>query len=299
MAKNRNLKYQFKNVIDRHFVEGMDKHSIKKNRDMDGERIFSYSDRKNLIDLSCSFANYMKKVHPSIKMVKDIRPSHVQDFFNSRVECSQQTLQQYKSRFCKLERLVNSTYHSAVDFHSIVVPASQKNGGGKIRNYMMQNSDYEKMLLTTNRNLKKALILSKEFGLRCSECSKLRYEDIKENGIQIVDSKGKRSRFIPCENKQQQESLKLFRQEELVGRVCPLQTESLQQAFNREAKRQGIAIENGAFHTLRKNYATNKYLEYRQKGLSIKEALKRVSINLGHGANRNKLMQQYICCAIE
>lgn len=28
MAKNRNLKYQFKNVIDRHFVEGMDKHSI-------------------------------------------------------------------------------------------------------------------------------------------------------------------------------------------------------------------------------------------------------------------------------
>lgn len=116
MAKNRNLKYQFKNVIDRHFVEGMDKHSIKKNRDMNGERIFSYSDRKNLIDLSCSFANYMK---------------------------------------------------------------------------------------------------------------------------------------------------------------------------------------NGAFHTLRKNYATNKYLEYRQKGLSIKEALKRVSINLGHGANRNKLMQQYICCAIE
>ena len=298
MSKKRNLKYQFKNVIEKHFVEGMDKHSIKKNGSMDQTRIFSYADRKNLIDLSSSFSNFMKEQYPSIKMVKDIEPSHIQEFLNARsLECSKLTLEQYESRFRKLENLVNDTYHSNVDFHSVIVPLSSKNGGGKIRNYMLSNNDYEKMLHTTNDNLKKALILSKEFGLRCSECSKLKYEDIKENGIQVIDSKGKRSRFVPCETQAQKDVLDTFRQVKQ-GRVCPIQTESLQQAFNREAKRQGISIENGAFHTLRKNYATTKFKEYRQKGLSIQQALSRVSKNLGHGENRNKLMRQYVCCEI-
>lgn len=299
MAKNRNLKYQFKNAIDLHFVEGMDKHSMKKDGLMDGTRIFSYSDRKNLIDLSCSFSNYMKERHPDIRMVKDVKAFHVQEFLNTiSKKCSQKTLVQYESRFRKLERLVKATYHVEVDYHDVVIPLSLKNGGGKIRNYMMADNDYERMLHTTNTNLYKALVLSKEFGLRCSECAKIKYEDIKENGILIVDSKGKRSRFVPCENQRQQQVVDIFRQGG-VGRICPIQKESLEQAFNRQAKKLGIAIINGTFHTLRKNYATNKYKEYRMKGFSVQQSISRVSQNLGHGEKRKNLMQQYICCELE
>jgi integrase len=299
MGKNRNLKYQFKNAIDTHFIEGMDKHSLKKSGGMNGERIFSFADRKNLIDLSSNFSNYMKEQYPEIKMIRDINTSHIQDFFNSCCEdCSSQTLLQYESRFRKLERLVNSTYHLQVDFHSIVAPLSMKNGGGKIRNVMLSDEDYNKMLQTSNGNLRRALILSKEFGCRCSEIAKLKYGDIKEGGIKIVDSKGKRSRFIPIENQHQKEVIESFRQGQ-EGRVCPIKAESLQQAFNRQAKKQGIFVENGAFHMLRKNYATNKYQEYRGNGLSIQQALSRVSVNLGHGENRKQLMKQYICCPID
>lgn len=79
------------------------------------------------------------------------------------------------------------------------------------------------------------------------------------------------------------------------GRV----TESLQQAFNRECKKQGIEFRNGAFHTLRKKFATEKYKEHRKRGESIQQALDSVSHALGHGSKRNKLMKEYICCEIK
>lgn len=294
----RNIKYQFKNIIDRHFVEGMDKHSLKASGEMTGDRIFSYADRKNLIDLSSNFSNFMKENYPEVKLLKDIDSNHVQAFLNSKCsECSQQTLSQYQSRFRKLERLANSTYHIEVDYHNTTVPLSLKNGGAKIRNILLSDTDYTKMLSTTNNNLRNALLLSKHFGLRAAECSKLKYSDVKENGIQIIDSKGKRSRFVPVENRKQKEVLKQFQQIK-EGRVCPVQTGSLQQAFNRQAKKQSICIDNGAFHTLRKSYATEKYQEYRQSGLSVQQSLDKVSQNLGHGSNRNDLMKEYIYCSI-
>lgn len=299
MGKIRNLKYQLKNAIEQHFREGMEKHSLKRNQQIKGDKIFSYADRKNLIDLSSNFANFMKEYHSEIRLVRDVTNNHIQEFLNMKAEeCSQKTLEQYQSRFRKLEKLVCDTYKASVDFHSVVVPRSAKNGGGKIRNVMLSDADYQKLLETTNGNLKKALVLSKEFGLRASECAKIKYSDVKENGVNVVDSKGKRSRFVPAESKAQKAILQHFQQGQQ-GRVCPVQCESLQQAFNRECKRKGINVANGAFHTLRKNFATSKYKEYRSKGLTVQQSLDRVSNRLGHNKGRNDLMKQYICCAIK
>lgn len=298
MGKIRNIKYQFKHCIDSNFKEGMDKHSIKKNV-RDSSKIYSYSDRKNLIDSSSNFANWLKENHSEIRQLKDINSSHIQEFLNEKASsCSQKTLEQYQSHFRKLEILCNNTYNTNVDFHSATTPLSLKNGGGKIRNVMCSDAQYQSLLKTTNSNLKAALILSKNFGLRASECSKVQYKDIKEDGIYIADSKGKRSRFVKAENKQQQDILQQFRGKRQ-GRICPIQTGSLQQAFNRECKKQGIHFQNGAFHTLRKNFATAKYKEYREKGETIQQALDSVSHVLGHGSKRNELMKQYICCPLE
>lgn len=298
MGKTRNIKYQFKHCIDFNFKEGMDKHSIKKNG-KDNSKIYSYSDRKNLIDLSANFANWIKENHAEIKQLKDINSMHIQEFLNEKANsCSRKSLQEYQSHFRKLESLCNNTYNTNVDFHSTVTPISAKNGGGKIRNIMCSDAQYQMLLKTKNSNLKSALVLSKNFGLRASECSKLQYRDIKEDGIYIADSKGKKSRFVKAENKEQQDILQQFRGKKQ-GRICPIQTGSLQQAFNRECKKQGIHFQNGAFHTLRKNFATAKYKEYREKGETVQQALDSVSHVLGHGSKRNELMKQYICCPLE
>ncbi len=298
MGKTRNIKYQFKYCIDTHFREGMDKHSMKRNG-KDNSKIYSYSHRKNLIDLSANFANWIKENHAEIKQLKDINSMHIQEFLNEKANsCSRKSLQEYQSHFRKLESLCNNTYNTNVDFHSTVTPISAKNGGGKIRNIMCSDAQYQMLLKTKNSNLKSALVLSKNFGLRASECSKLQYRDIKEDGIYIADSKGKKSRFVKAENKEQQDILQQFRGKKQ-GRICPIQTGSLQQAFNRECKKQGIHFQNGAFHTLRKNFATAKYKEYREKGETVQQALDSVSHVLGHGSKRNELMKQYICCPLE
>ena len=119
---------------------------------------------------------------------------------------------------------------------------------------------YRKMTLiliksTSNQNLKKALTLSYHFGLRAEECAKLKFEDIKSNGISIVDSKGKRSRFILAETEKQKQILEQIKEREQ-GRIFHIQHQSLEQAFRREIKKNNIPIQNGAFHTCRKAYAT-------------------------------------------
>lgn len=298
MSKQRNLKYQFMNCIQKNFHEGINKHSLKASG-KNGNEVFSYSQRKNLIDLSANFSNWMKETHPEVKQVNQVNSDHIQEFLNSKTNCSQATLEQYQSQFRKLENLVNNTYKASVNYHSATTPRSTKNGGGKLRSDMLSTSNYNKLMSnSTNQNFKNALCLSQNFGLRASECSKLKYSDISENGIKIVDSKGGRSRFIPCETQQQKQVIKDFLGK--VGRVCNCKTASLQQAFCREKKKNGISSASD-FHSSRKAYATNKFQEYRQQGLSVQQSLNKVSSNLGHSGDgsRNDLMKEYICCSIE
>ncbi len=294
----RKLKYQFLQAINNSFKENMDKHSDKANGIRNTDKIYSYSARSNLIDLSANFANFMKEYYPKIHNANEIGTEHIQAFLNFKSRnCSQATLNQYSALFRKLEKCVNVKYHCNVAYQCDVVPVSSKNGGGKIRNVMLSQNDFKTLIKSTsNQNLKKALTLSYHFGLRASECAKLKFEDIKHSGISIIDSKGKRSRFIPAETEKQKQILEQIKEKEN-GRIFTIQHQSLEQAFRRELKKNGIVIQNGAFHTCRKAYPTQKYKEYRVD-LSVKAAMSKVSINLGHGASRFELMKEYICTAL-
>ena len=282
----------------------MDKHAVKHAGQMDGTRIFSYSDRSNLVDLASGFAEYMKQTHPQVKEVRHITTDHVQAFMSAKCDtASQATLSQYASRFGKLERLVNDTYKSCkVDFHSIVVPVSNVNGGGKVRSQMLAASDYHTLLnSTTNTNLYNALTLSYCCGLRAAECSKLQAKDWnpKTGTISIVDSKGKRSREVKVRAQHLNAVRAVMTSTE--GRICNCQTESLQKAFRRQLTACGLAdcYKVGAYHMTRRAYATNMYRELRSQGVSVQGSLSAVSQSLGHGANRNDLMKEYICCPIQ
>ena len=281
----------------------MDKHSVKLSGQMDGTRIFSYADRSNLVDLASGFAEYMKQAHPQIKEVRNITTAHVQGFLATKSStATQATLDQYGSRFAKLERLVNDSYKSCnVDFHSVVVPASSK-CNGKVRTQMLAPSDYQTLLSnTTNTNLHNALVLSYCCGLRASECSKIKASDwhAASGTLKIVDSKGKRSREIKVPQQHLPAVNAVMSSSQ--GRICDCQTESLQKAFRRQLVTCGLAdtYKVGAFHMTRKTYATQLFKDCRNQGMSVQSSLSAVSRSLGHGANRNDLMKQYICCPIQ
>ena len=89
----------------------MDKHADKANGIRNTDKIYSYSARSNLIDLSANFANFMRESYPEIHKVNEIGTEHIQAFLNSKTRnCSQLTLNQFNSLFSKLEKCVNAKY---------------------------------------------------------------------------------------------------------------------------------------------------------------------------------------------
>lgn len=296
----RNLKYQFLNAINSNFKEGMDKHSIKATGEMNNTRIFSYADRKNLIDVASNFSNYMKTNYSEVKQVKDVKADHIQSFLNSKANsCSNATLKQYESKFNKLENVVNNTYNINANYKGFVVPASTENT--KIRNSAMSREDFNKLqqsFSNSNSSAKTAIELTSRAGLRVSECTKLQGRDIDLNKgtIHVVDGKGGRDRDVTIreEDKQYFANLKAS-----VGdreRICPVQSDSINKAIRRQMER--LEMQNKytdtSIHCVRKMYAQEQYDNYREQGMEINQALGAVSVDLGHSENRLELMKSYV-----
>ena len=76
----RNLKYQFLRAINKSFREIWIKYSNKVNGIRNTVKIYSYSSRSNLIDLSANFANYMRVKYPEVYKVSKIQTEHIQGF---------------------------------------------------------------------------------------------------------------------------------------------------------------------------------------------------------------------------
>lgn len=296
----RNLKYQFLNAINNNFKEGMDKHSIKSSGQMNNTRIFSYADRENLKDVASNFANYMKENHSEIKMVKDVQAKHIQSFLNSKAEtCSQKTVEQYASKFNKLENIVNNTYNTNADYKGFVVPAAKENT--KIRDVAMTRDDFQKLqngFSNSKSSAREAIQLSAKLGLRVSETVKLQGRDInlKENTVHIADGKGGRDRDVPIRSEDKQYFANLKASVGETERICPVQSDSINKAVQRCMERVGIAeqYKDTSIHSIRKMYAQEQYDRYREQGMEINQALGKVSIDLGHSENRLELMKEYV-----
>ena len=309
----RNLKYQFKYAIEQSCRMGADKHSMKNNKAENGNkgsRTLSYSDRKNLIDVSSNFANWMRENNPEVKELKDINSNHVQEFLNQKAQtCTSATINQYQSKFAKLEKVVNDTYTKAnVSYTNTVTPTSSNNTE-KLRSKSMTDSDYNKLNnYATNNcrsdNCAKAIQLGYHAGLRVSEISKLQQRDIKINSdssatVHIANSKGARDRDIHITNKDSVQALTKIRDSVVnpYDRVVPIQSESINRAINRAMDRcnmQEYKAHKTSVHSLRKSFAQREYDRYKDEGLEPKQAWDRVSEELGHGKNRDDLYKAYI-----
>lgn len=296
----RNLKYQFLNAINNNFKEGMDKHSIKANNQMNNTRIFSYADRKNLIDVASNFSNFMKLNFSEVKQVKDVKAEHIQSFLNEKSKnCSNATLKQYESKFNKLQNVVNNTYKINANYRDFVTPTAVENT--KIRNSSMSREDFNKLqqsFSNSNSSAKIAIELTSKTGLRVSECTKLQARDInvEKSTIHVVDGKGGRDRDITIREEDKQYFADLKAQYSDYERICPVKSDSINKAIQREMEKLDMKDKyaDTSIHCIRKMYAQEQYDRYRDAGYEIKEALGAVSLDLGHSENRLELMKSYV-----
>lgn len=300
------FKHQFYRAIDASFEPGRSKHSDKKNpEESPGERIYSYKQRKNLKDLSSNFVNFCKE--NNVKGIKNLNPEVAKAFLEAkqREGASGQTIKVYRSELSKIGRVMSNFYGKNIDLKSPKLePQSQAKDQAKLRTVAMSDKDLTRFLESKTRlsESKMGVILSRSFGLRVSEVVKLRPCDVSERGIQIIQSKGGRNRFVPARTEQQREVIRTLKEhfgaDKLpTDRYFSTKENSMNRYLHTGLKRIGITTYSDhrtGFHSLRKAYATEYYNSLRASGKSHTEAWDTVSQDLGHGKGREDLFRVYV-----
>lgn len=293
--------YQFYKAIAQCTAIGTDKHSYKRSG-CEKTKIFSYEDRRNIIKVTSLLCYFLEEYYPEIIFIKDINNKHIQDFFIEKANyCTKSTLKNYYYCIRKLEKMIKQELLLSIDYTSnIKIP----NGTiAVLRDIKMNEGDLQILLDECNKSSSKArsgIMLSMLFGLRVSECCKIKGKDIKlaDKFIHIHDSKGKRCRNIKIETEEQRkfcEYIKATVSDE--DRICPLREDSVNQEIRRMLLKHKINIyqeSKTGIHAIRKSYATKKYKDNLQQGMDETDAWDNTCDRLGHGAGRKVLKNVYV-----
>lgn len=302
MSRNKeSLQHQFQRSIDIAFSPGHSKRADRNNVFGHAEsKIYSYSTRKELIATAYDLSRYIKAYYPEVKKIKDIKQEMVQSFINNKAEsgCTKTTIKQYISRMNKLCILASNMTRSKVDFNKgLIIPTTQKE---RIRDIVMTEKDYRKIIdCKTKSPALIAVKLSYHFGLRVSETAKLNVENIHKNSIDILRSKGGKSRTVPITSEQQRQVIKEFMQFCSYNNIKTLgiRQQSINKWLNRRLTTLGMKKylnSKTSIHSCRKAYAEREVIRIANKcHCSYTEAFKTVSVNLGHGENRKELFKVY------
>ena len=299
----KSIKHQLIHAINSNFKAGQDKHSMKRVGYERQSTIFSFSDRKNLIDTAAGFANWLKEQPAPPRFLYQLRPEHVQQYLSAHTGTwTGPTMTTRVSYLRKLETLAKATYpNSRIDFtcgysrNSLGSLADGTGiGGGLSATFGLCRLQQERSQICP--------FLAGSCGLRVSECAKLKGSDISMQAdgtatVRVIDSKGKRSRTITLNNRDTVSRLAEICRESGTGRVCPVQSDSLNAYLRRAFHALGMTEyidHKTSYHALRKLAAQRYYDACRQRDISIKESLSQTSVWLGHGRNRDELMRHYV-----
>lgn len=302
ISRNKeSLQHQFERSINNAFKPGHSKRSDRHNVFGHAEsKIYSYASKKELMTTAYDFSRFLKNNYPQIKNIVDITQPMVQKFIDSKAEtgCTKTTVKQYISRMNKLCIISSNMIRSSLKFSdNLSVPRTDKDN---IRNVVMTESDYRRIIDTNTKSA--ALIafkLSYHLGLRVSECSKLKIRDIKKNEIDILRSKGGKSRTVPITTPEQKAALKEFENYcKQNGRDClGIKPDSINKWCNRRMNELGLTkyLEaRSSIHACRKAYAERTVQNIAlSNSCSYRKAFHTVSVYLGHGPQRDELFKVY------
>lgn len=301
----RNIKYQFYQAIEDSHERWVDKHAVKRDIGLGTDRIYSDKDKRNLIDTSALFAKFLKEQFPDIKLVKEIKVQHVQAFIDKAAEtCSEATVKQYMTRLTKLSKIVNARYGIHTSFQC-TLPVTVK--PGKIRTVAMTRTDLAAICARgRDSQSKNAVLLTAECCLRVNSLVNLqvRNVDFEKRVLHVYKDKGGRSRDVKlndtaislldkfCDGKHPKQYL--FTGKDGKGHICG---DTVNKFLRENAKRCGItryADNKTGVHCIRKMHAQEIFNAARENGMSHKEALWEVTLDLGHSSIRMEVLEAYL-----
>lgn len=299
----RSLEQQLTYPVRQSFKERVQKHSLKGTKDWHSQgRSFSYQTMQNRLDSAKQFSKFMKENYPDVKMAVEVRTDHFNEFLRFKAEnCTKATLERYASDMRALTREISVTYSRGRNFsHEIKTPQADHDG---VRSACGVTNDVVNQVYkaTKNDNLKMGITLGTTFGLRSEGIVTVKQSDVFRNDAGKVcchvTEKGGRERTVTALNDKMGENALKMAQNRSEGVLVPIQARSLEKALNRQMNALGLRSvgHNGAFHDIRKGFAQNLYDKCRAEGMSKRETIQYVNVQLGHSAERDSdLLSHYV-----
>lgn len=293
-----NLNGQITFAINKCFSESTDKYDYKEENGKEmGDKIFSYSEKFRLKDVSRDLTNYIKENFQEVKQAKDITSKVVQSFINTKLNCTQNTINSYCSSLYKLENVLNRSYSTCnLDWRKeIVVPTvERKQSINRGVSSVISRQDYNTILDYCKQNASQssfAVQLQDFLGIRVEEVARIKLENINltNNTILIIGKGGRRIEKAIPEDKITLVKEVMLRQYD-DKRLFSIEGNSINKFLNRIEDKLGL--ERHSNHDIRRLIAQEKFDSLREKGLTAKEAMAETSKWLSHGENRKNLLER-------
>ncbi len=298
----KSIKCQFQHSINMNFRENIDKHAQKQNGAISGSTsIYSYNEKFRLLDVSSNLSNFLKANYPNVKYIRDIQPTHIQEFLNSKKDCTQQSINSYIQSLKKLERVANKCYGlSNNNMSKIVAPiVTKKQSELRGATHPITQSNYEKILTYCLNNPSKSgdcLLLnyacSSSHAFRVQELARIKIDNIAPNGMITIDNaKGGKTYMAHCPNLDFLQ-VTIRKQYDPNGKLLfGINGNSINKYLSRVCDKLGID-EKYSFHDIRRFHAQEFYDNLRNNGYDIKNATLETSKYLGHNTPRERMMTQ-------
>lgn len=322
MGKSRSITQQLIHAVTDCSAIGESKRSYKEQNGDTGYKVFSVEYKNDLRKTASDLGAYIRE-HTDIKLARDIDPDTLQGYLQHKVEagCSAAYVGKMQSHIVKLERCCQHTF-GKTDWHTdrLRVPAMQDTPVEKIRDKVATDYEYARLIGEMRRpgsgEAWKAVVLSREAGLRVQETANVCVGRLRETGGRwgcgtltlqgkTDGCKGGRWRTVDILTPEARERLLqvtagLRPGDHIVrGRTGePMQPDSINRALQRAIARCPDLQEhwraNNGLHAFRKAFAQQSYDAARNSGCSKRESADYANRQLGHGNNRTDLTKAYI-----
>lgn len=309
---HRNLQQQLTYAVRTNFNEHVNKHSLQAQGIKDYAPK-SYQTMRNTLGRAKQFARWCKTAHPEIRMARDLREHHYQEWLQDRCrsgEINTKTATTYQAQLRSVAECSNKAFNTELDPAKIQrcdVPPEMRE---KERCQVMNETDWARMRATvkTDSTLAKAMDISHASGIRADEIARLKGSNLNFKGDRctVTVEQGKNGRMTHVEVIDRKDIARLQEIKEKAGegyifpngRGTHLKADTLNKELRGAMKKTGLSEKypKTSFHAERKAWAQRSYDTYRQEHTQA-ESKAWISQQLEHRDTRgedSKLMEAYV-----
>ena len=253
--------------------------------------IYSYRTADSYRESAIKFGSWAKE-NAGLKDLTKTTAETVKSYLQSRIDenIAHKTFQLEKSALNKLETALNR-YSESHNLNKTYDFKLNENFNRQVQKDMSHadvraysKADIEKLMNIQDKAVNLAVRLAAGAGLRKSEILKLSINNLKDNKIEVLSSKGGKDRIVGnIFDKSLIADIKTFLSANNLNKFGDAISAG---KINREISN---VISSGSIHRLRHNYAINSVKEFENNGYSHTEAVHFTSVELGH--NRNEIIE--------